>query len=138
MIKLIIDTNSLLVSTPKKSKYRWLFDAMLDGKFQLVVSTEILLEYEEKLAEFYSEEYADMIIQVIVNIPNLIRINPISYNWKLISADPDDNKFIDAYVAGGANYIITDDRHFDVQHQIEFPKVQTVKIRFARPEMILE
>jgi len=111
---------------------------MLDGQFQLVVSTEILLEYEEKLSEFYSEEYANMIIQVIVNLPNLIRINPISYNWKLISADPDDNKFIDAYVAGGANYIITDDRHFDVLQQIEFPKVQTIKMRLFQPGMILE
>ena len=136
MLKLVVDTNSLIVSTPKKSKFRWFYDALLNGKFQLVASTEILLEYEEKLGEFYSPEYAGIIIQVLVHLPNLILVNPISFNWRLISIDPDDNKFVDAYVASGSDYIISDDRHFDVLKQVDFPKVQTLKMRLLEPYQI--
>ena len=82
---------------------------MLERKFDLVLSTEIILEYEEKLGDFYSPVYAETIIQVIINLPNLVYVNPVSFNWQLIDRDPDDNKFVDAYVAAGADFIISDD-----------------------------
>ena len=137
MLKLVVDTNSLIVSTPKKSKYRWFYDAALEGKFQLVVTTEILLEYEEKLGEFYSPEYAGLLIQVLLHLPNLTLLNPISFNWRLISIDPDDNKFVDAYVASGSDFIISDDRHFDVLKQVDFPKIHTLKMRLLEPSKII-
>jgi len=138
MLKLVVDTKSLLVSTPKKSTYRWFYDALLEGNFQLVVSTEILLEYEEKLSEFYSPEYANLIIQVLVNLPNLLPVNPIAFNWRLISVDPDDHKFVDAYVAAGADYIISDDKHFNALNQVAFPQVQTLKMRTLKQSFFLE
>ena len=49
---LVIDTNCLLVSIPKHSETRWLFDALREGKFQFAITTEILGEYEEVLGEF--------------------------------------------------------------------------------------
>lgn len=137
MVKLVVDTNSLLVSTPQKSRFRWFYDALLDGKFHLVVSTEILLEYEEKLSEFYSPEYAGLIMQVLINLPNLIRVNPISFNWRLISVDQDDNKFVDTYVASGADFIISDDRHFEILKNIEFPNVQILKMRNMESQQII-
>jgi predicted nucleic acid-binding protein len=42
--------------------------------------------------------------------------------WNLI-ADPDDNKFVDCYVAAGANYLLSHDSHFSVLRQTTFPKV---------------
>jgi predicted nucleic acid-binding protein len=36
----------------------------------------------------------------------------VFYNWNLIATDPDDNKFIDADVAAGADYLVTNDTHF--------------------------
>jgi predicted nucleic acid-binding protein len=41
----------------------------------------------------------------------------------LITEDPDDNKFVDAAVAGNTDYIVTNDRHFKVLKDIEFPSV---------------
>lgn len=32
--------------------------------------------------------------------------------------DPDDNKFIDCYVAAYADYLVTNDNHFNVLQQI--------------------
>ena len=94
----------------------------------MVVSTEILLEYKEQLAQFYSPEYAETIIKVLINLPNVIKINPISFNWLLITQDPDDDKFVDAYVASNSDIIITNDRHYKVLEKIKFPPVSFCKI----------
>ncbi len=37
-MKVVLDTNILLVSIPKKSPYRIIFDAVLAGKFELIIS----------------------------------------------------------------------------------------------------
>lgn len=129
MIKrIILDTNCLLVSVPKRSPFRWIYDKILENELELVVSTEILLEYEEQLAQFYSPEYAETIIKILVNLPNVIKINPISFNWLLITDDPDDDKFVDAYVASNADMIITNDRHYKVLEKIKFPPISFCKI----------
>ena len=47
----------------------------------------------------------------------------IHYNWRLITIDPDDNKFIDCAVAANADYLVTNDKHFNVLKEIDFPKV---------------
>lgn len=118
----------MIVSVPKHSKFRWIYDKILNGELELVVTTEILLEYEEKLSEFYSPEYAELITKVLINLPNIIKINPISFNWLLINNDKDDNKFVDAYVASNATIIITNDRHFRILKKIKFPPVTFCKI----------
>jgi predicted nucleic acid-binding protein len=46
-MKVVLDTNVLLVSIPKKSKYRAIFDALIDGHFNAVISNDILSEYVE-------------------------------------------------------------------------------------------
>lgn len=89
----------------------------------------MLLEYEEQLSIFYSTEYAKLIINAICNLPNTIQVNTIYFNWLLISADLDDNKFIDAYIAGQADYIITNDKHFNELSKVEFPKVICFKLK---------
>lgn len=49
------------------------------------------------------------------------------YHWRLIINDPDDDKFVDLAVAGNANFIVTNDRHFNILSQIPFPAVQILK-----------
>jgi uncharacterized protein len=50
----------------------------------------------------------------------------ISYGFRLVAEDADDDKFSDAYVAGQADYLVTDDRHFRSVLQSTFPKVKVV------------
>ncbi len=135
-MKVVLDTNCLLVIAPSKSIYRPVFDQILNGEIELVLTTEILLEYEEQLEKFYSATYANLIINVILNLPNLILVNPIYFNWLLIKKDEDDNKFIDAYVAGKADLIITNDRHFNQIKEVQFPVVKCVRlIDFCKNEV---
>ena len=42
MMQVVLDTNCLLVSIGRKSKYRPIFDALLDGKIKLLISNDIL------------------------------------------------------------------------------------------------
>ena len=127
-MRIVLDTNCLLVIVPKQSRYRKIFDLILSGEVEMVITTEILLEYEEQLSVFYSHEYAKLIINAICNLPETMEVNPIYFNWLLIYNDQDDNKFIDAYVAGQAQYIITNDKHFQQLSSIEYPKVFCMKL----------
>ena len=49
--KVVLDTNIIIASLSTKSRYRIIIDKLLDKAFILVVTTEILLEYEEKIRE---------------------------------------------------------------------------------------
>ena len=62
---------------------------------------------------------------MIINNPHTQFITPY-FRFKLIVADPDDDKFVDCAVAANAKYVVTDDGHFDVLKQIDFPKVDIV------------
>jgi predicted nucleic acid-binding protein len=50
------------------------------------------------------------------------------FKWNLIVADPDDNKFVDCALNAGAYYIVTNDKHFNILKQMNFPYVKTVGI----------
>ncbi len=43
-MKVVLDTNVLLVAISRKSDYYSIFDAFLQGKFELCVTTDILDE----------------------------------------------------------------------------------------------
>lgn len=46
-MRIILDTNVLLVSIPTRSKYRPIFNSLLNGGFELAISNDILSEYIE-------------------------------------------------------------------------------------------
>ena len=50
MRQVVLDTNCLLMSLPKTSPYRIVWNHFLAGKYVLCVSNEILEEYQEVLA----------------------------------------------------------------------------------------
>ena len=126
-MKILIDTNILLAIVPKRSKVRWLYDALREQKFTLVVTTEILDEYAEKLEWFYSSNFADLVLEEILNLPN-VEQTQIFYNWHIIEEDPDDNKFVDAAISSGADYIVTHDKHFRILNIIDFPVVKYLSL----------
>jgi len=126
-MKIVFDTNCLLRVLPKNSPYRCIWDKFLCGKFQLCYTTEILQEYEEVLQRFYFPKIAEFTIEVLLEAQNTIQIIPY-FIWNLISADPDDNKFVDCALNAGADCIVTNDKHFNVLKGIDFPKINIVDI----------
>ena len=91
----------------------------------MLVTTDILLEYEEVIGEEMSTDVADNLVKGIRDARNAPYIHKYFY-WNLITIDPDDNKFVDCAVAGAADFIVTDDRHFKILNSISFPKVRVI------------
>jgi putative PIN family toxin of toxin-antitoxin system len=121
-MKILIDTNVLLVSISSKSPHHWIFQGVLNEEFDLIVSTEILSEYSEIIQKHMGQKVAENVLATIENLNNLI-LNSPSFKFNLISIDPDDNKFVDCAIASNADFIVTEDRHFQELIKIEFPKV---------------
>jgi len=44
----------------------------------------------------------------------------------MLTKDVDDNKFFDATVASVADYLVTNDKHFDLVKTIGFPKIKVI------------
>ena len=124
-MRLVLDTNSLIQCVSRRSLYHDLWLSFIDGRNQLCVTTEILNEYVEILQRETTENFASIMLEVILNNPNTLFIN-IFYKFNLIIADPDDNKFIDCAIAAQAKYIVTEDHHYDVLRDLEFPKVDII------------
>jgi uncharacterized protein len=58
----------------------------------------------------------------------------VFYHLDLISADPDDNAFVDYAFAANAKYIVSHDRHLDILKSINFPVIKVIKIDEFRGE----
>jgi predicted nucleic acid-binding protein len=109
-VKAVIDTNGLLRSVPREGSCRWLYDAFAAGAFTWVVSTEILLEYAEMTAFYFSPTAAELVISLLLAAPNHLRQEPY-FRFGQVNEDPDDNKFVDCAIAAGADWLVSDDRH---------------------------
>jgi uncharacterized protein len=126
-MRVILDTNILLVSIPRKSKYRLIFEKLLASEFELVISNDILTEYTEIISEKASPVIASNIAELLLSLPN-VRVVNIFYNWNLIMEDPADNKFADAALAGNCDYLVTNDNHFRHLAQLDFPVIRTINL----------
>jgi len=126
-MRVVIDTNCLLASVPPKGNYYWLYEAFRTGKFEWLISNEILTEYVEKLSDIFSESTAFVVYAALSASPYVNFSEPF-YKWQLMHNDPDDNKFVDMAIAGNVDYLVTNDKHFDILKGMEFPKVNIISL----------
>ena len=127
MRNIVLDTNCLLSCLAAKSKFHAVWNAFLNEDFCLCLSNEIMNEYEEILAKKTSPVFSDIIINVILNSENVVFVHP-AFRFNLIASDPDDNKFVDCAIVANADYIVSQDAHFDILKTIDFPKVNVIRI----------
>ncbi len=126
-LTVVLDTNVLLAAIPSRSPYRIVLDALFDGFYDAYVSTDVLLEYDEKIAQFFDTEVAEAILGGLLLLTNVHKTD-IYFNMTLIDADKDDNKFVDCAFSANVQYIVTNDRHFNVLSQYDFPKLNLIRI----------
>ena len=123
--KIVLDSNVLLVSIPRKSKYRKIFDALTGGEIDLIISNEILLEYIEILEQKTNHIIAKNICGLLLSLSNVTKVD-VFFRWSLIKSDPDDNKFVDCAIAGNADYLVTNDKHFREVIETKFPSIEII------------
>ena len=121
-MKVVLDTNVLLIALPTRSPYHKIIQAFNNRQYDLVVTTSIFLEYKEILSQKANSLVADIVLGAFLEAPNVIAVTDY-YCWELINSDPDDNKFTDAFLNGQADYLVTNDAHFNAVKEIEFPKI---------------
>jgi predicted nucleic acid-binding protein len=88
-------------------------------------------EYEEKLSSIYSGNTANLVLSILSTAPNVTFAEPY-FKWNLIEQDADDNKFTDLAVAGNADYIVTNDKHFSVIKTLDFPRLNVITLEEFR------
>jgi len=101
------------------------------GKFTLIVSNQVVSEYLEVLSrprfKIAHDELNDFAALILSKAEFVLPEESIH----VVEADPSDNKFIEAAVAGQADYIVSGDRHL-----LDLKEFQGVAI--ITPRMFLD
>lgn len=126
-MRIVVDTNCMLVSISRNSKYNWLFQALVDKEFDLCISNEIVNEYEEIIEKFFSKETVEPFYELLTTASNVKKID-VSFRLNLIQNDPDDNKFVDCAFAANVDFIVTNDADYKILSTIDFPKFNVVSL----------
>lgn len=113
MLRLVLDTNVLVSAllnlhvTPAK-----ILDGFLEGRWELLVSPEILEEYETVLVR---RKFAPIHQSVRETVTRLKRAAFVVFPGEMVRAcsDPADNKFLACSIAGKATHLVTGNKkHF--------------------------
>lgn len=114
-MRVCIDTNVLLQLFGTTRPYARIADALQQGRLELAVSNEILLEYQEILTRLSGRARWEMVWRFLEGISrlygNVLYVEP-HFRFRVITADPDDDKFVDCAIAAEADFIVTHDQHF--------------------------
>lgn len=124
----VLDTNCLIQALPTKSLYHKVWTDFLEGKYRLCVSNEILMEYEEILAEHTSPQVAHNVVEAIARHPQTYYRESYFRFHLLSDIDKDDDKFVDCAITANADYIVTEDSHFKHLKQIPFPQLKVLTL----------
>lgn len=116
----------LVLSIPKHREEYWLYEAFRDNAFTWVLSNEIMTEYVEILSQFYSPKTAEVVANIFLSAKNATFQEPF-YKWNLIK-DPDDNKFADLAISSNVDFLVTNDKHFNVLKNIDFPPLKVLTL----------
>jgi putative PIN family toxin of toxin-antitoxin system len=126
-LKVVLDTNAILRSISRRSEFSVVLEKLYEGAYELCVTNDILLEYEEKISDIFSKETAELIIGALSLLPN-VKKSDIYYHLQLIDADKDDNKFSDCAFAANAHCLVTNDKHFNVLKIVPFPSINIMTL----------
>ena len=123
----VIDTDILLVSISSRSKYHWLNQLIIVKKIEIAFTHDMLSEYEEQIGLHWHPDIATNVTRSLTELSTAFLIT-VYYNLQHITTDIDDNKFVDCAFAANADFIVTNDSHFNVLKTIDFPSIPTLRL----------
>jgi len=77
---------------------------------------------------------AKLVLEMILRARNVLRVDA-QFRFHLITADEDDNKFVDCAIVANAEYIVSNDNHFNALNTISFPHVEVRKLEEFQKEL---
>ena len=110
-MRAVIDTNVFISGIFFSGPPARILNAWQNKKLQIVLSQEVLVEYQ-KVAHELSSQYPAIDILPIIE---MVTIHGEFVDTKgteiTICEDPDDNKFIECAIAGNCTAIVSGDKH---------------------------
>ena len=127
-MKIVLDTNCFISCIGKASPFRNVFDEFLAGNYTLCFTTEILLEYEEIFLLKWGYDVTENLMGRLLIAPNT-QFATIYFNFNMVVADKDDNKFADLFIAANADFLVSNDSQILALHKSEFPSFQVITLQ---------
>ena len=99
--------------------------AWRDRRFEIVVTSETMAELERKLREKVTEFGAEHVLAEgwVAYVNTFARVVSATAVAGGVCRDPDDDKFLDAALSGGAMYIVSSDHDLQVLGEYQGVKV---------------
>lgn len=118
ILKVVVDTNVFISAFIKlQSIPALIFSLISEGKITLILSDQIIEEYEEVFSRPRFKDLDHLSIKKFLqdNKKKTMRVKT-SLAVKAIKVDPEDNKFLECALAGKADYLINGNiKHFPFQ-----------------------
>ena len=124
-LRIVLDANVFNVSLSSNFQYHKNFEFLINGKYDLYITNEILTEYEEQIVKRYGLANTTAKLDFLLLLPNVFTTIPY-FKWNLINSDPDDNKYSDCAIISNADFLVTNDKHFNILKTINFPKLNVI------------
>lgn len=132
--QIIIDTNILVAAFRSKlGAANYLLQKLKDTRWQVNVSTPLLLEYEDVLKRpemtgFITENEVDVFLDGLCAIA---KYHEIFYLWRLLAKDPNDSFLLELAVKANADFIVT-------YNPKDFPAAASFGIKLVTPREFLQ
>lgn len=110
-MRIVLDTNVFISGVYFNGPPYQILKAWRNHEFQIVISLEILDEYHrvgEELSAQFPEVDLDPILELFTTKAKLIEAALLD---EAVCDDPDDDKFFACAIVGGANLIVSGDKH---------------------------
>jgi putative PIN family toxin of toxin-antitoxin system len=126
MKRVVLDTN-IIVSSALGGALELILDKWAEEAFILIVTSDILAEYFEVINRPKFKLKQATIDRIIRYCYQFAEFVVSEEHIQFIEADPKDDKFLEAAIAGNAEYIVSGDTYL-----LELKKFRSVPILTAR------
>jgi len=128
MPRIVLDTNVLISALIKPGKPRDLLLEIAKGKFQLVLSRQILDEFartvaDPKISRYVDEEDITRYMKVIGSAATIVSVKS---RFRVVKQDPSDDIILRTAYDGKARYLVTGDEHLLSLKQYRRVKILTI------------
>jgi len=126
-MRIVLDTNVFISAIFFSGPPAQILQSWKEKKFQIVLSQEIIEEYQ-RVAESLSEKYQALDISPLLELLTINGLIVETEGFEVSACDdPDDNKFIECALAGKSKIIVNGDKH-----RLKLSGFRTIKVHNPR------
>jgi uncharacterized protein len=125
--RVVLDTNIIVSGLGWHGASHDIVDFCLDRRYELLLSPDLLLEIERVLHYPKFQFLSPRILGYLVALTEVAEIVRPNFQLAVVEADPTDNRVLECARAGGAEVIVSGDRH--LLDLAEFEKIPILRPR---------